>query len=69
MSRVDDSGMRVELQLAPGAEADRLLEGLVKAGCGLSKFDLQTPSLRAIFIDKVGPEAATAPARAEVARV
>ena len=69
VDRVDDSGMGVELQLAPGAEADRLLEALVKAGCGLSKFELQTPSLRAIFIDKVGPEAATAPAREEAAQV
>src|SRR5690349_15472884 len=69
VSKVDDSGMGVELQLAPDAEADRLLEALVKAGCGLSKFEQQTPSLRAIFIDKVGPEAATAPARTEVAHV
>ena len=69
VSRVDDSGMGVELELAPGAEAERLLEALVKAGCGLNKFELQTPSLRAIFISKVGPEAATAPALKEVARV
>lgn len=69
VSRVDDSGLGVELELAAGAEAERLLELLVKAGCGLNKFELQTPSLRAIFISKVGPEAATAPARDEVAHV
>ena len=69
VARVDDVGMGVELVLAPRAEADQLLELLVKAGCGLNRFELKSPSLRAIFIDKVGPEAAVAPARAEVAHV
>jgi ABC-2 type transport system ATP-binding protein len=69
VARVDDSGLGVEVQLAPGAEAERLLTALVNAGCGLNRFELQAPSLRAIFISKVGPEAATAPAREEVAHV
>jgi ABC-2 type transport system ATP-binding protein len=69
VARVDDVGMAVELMLAPGAEADQLLDLLVKAGCGLNRFELKSPSLRAIFIDKVGPEAAVAPAREEVAHV
>ncbi|HVX88604.1 MAG TPA: ATP-binding cassette domain-containing protein [Gemmatimonadales bacterium] len=67
VSTVDDAGLGVELELAPGTAPDHLLELLVKAGCGLNRFELQAPSLRAIFISKVGPEAATAPARAEVA--
>ena len=61
--------MTAELELTPGAQADLLLEALVKAGCGLNRFELKAPSLRAIFIDKVGPEAATAPAREEAAHV
>ncbi len=69
VATVDDTGMHVELELAPGAEADRLLERLVQAGCGLSRFELKAPSLRAIFISKVGPEAATAPATGEVSLV
>jgi ABC-2 type transport system ATP-binding protein len=69
VTKVDDTGLGVELELAPGAEADRLLETLVKAGCGMTRFELQAPSLRAIFIDKVGPDAVTVPAVAEVAHV
>jgi ABC-2 type transport system ATP-binding protein len=67
VASVDDTGLDVELELAPGAEADRLLESLVRAGCGLSRFELKAPSLRAIFIEKVGADAPTVPARAEVA--
>jgi ABC-2 type transport system ATP-binding protein len=66
VARVDDAGQSVEIELARGAQAETLLESLVKAGCGMTKFELKAPSLRAIFIDKVGPEAATAPAREEV---
>jgi ABC-2 type transport system ATP-binding protein len=69
VTKVDDTGLGVELELAPGAEADRLLETLVQAGCGMTRFELQAPSLRAIFIDKVGPDAVTVPAVAEVAHV
>lgn len=67
VASVDDTGLGVELELAKGAEADRLLEALVKAGCGLDQFEVKAPSLRAIFIEKVGPEAVVAPALAEVA--
>ena len=69
VSSLDDTGLGVELELAPGTHADRLLEALVRAGCGIDKFELQAPSLRAIFIAKVGPDAATPSARAEVAHV
>jgi ABC-2 type transport system ATP-binding protein len=68
VAKVDDVGRTIEVVLAPGAEADRLLERLVQAGCGMDHFELRAPSLRAIFIDKVGPEAAVAPAREEAAR-
>jgi len=69
VARVDDVGQSIEVELAKGAQAELLLELLVKAGCGMTRFELQAPSLRAIFIDKVGPEAATAPAREEAAHV
>jgi ABC-2 type transport system ATP-binding protein len=67
VASVDDTGLEVELELARGAEVDRLLESLVKAGCGLSRFELKAPSLRAIFIEKVGADAPTVPALPEVA--
>jgi ABC-2 type transport system ATP-binding protein len=69
VARVDDTGMDVELVLAPGAEVERLLAELVTAGCGLNRFELKAPSLRAIFIDKVGPDVVNVPAREEVAHV
>lgn len=67
VSHFDDTGLGIELQLAPGAQADRLLESLVKAGCGLDRFELKAPSLRAIFIEKVGADAPVVPALPEVA--
>ncbi len=60
VSRVDDSGSTAEVELAPGAEAGRLLKSLVDAGVGLVRFEVIEPSLHAIFIAKVGPEAAQA---------
>lgn len=62
-----DDGVTAEVQLAPGAAADALLRGLVQAGAGLTRFEVKAPSLRAIFIAKVGAEAAQAPA-SEVTR-
>jgi ABC-2 type transport system ATP-binding protein len=62
-----DDGVRGEVELAPNASADALLRGLVQAGVGLTRFEVKAPSLRTIFIDKVGPEAAQAPASGEVA--
>jgi len=69
VASVDDTGLGIELELAPGVDADRLLALLVGAGCGLSHFELKAPSLRAIFISKVGLDAAVAPARGEVSLV
>jgi ABC-2 type transport system ATP-binding protein len=47
------------------ADAQRLLSALVGAGVGLRKFELVTPSLHQIFVEKVGPEAAVAERRDE----
>lgn len=60
VARVDDSGSSAEVELAPGADHNRLLRALVEAGVGLVRFEVIEPSLQSIFISKVGPGAATA---------
>jgi ABC-2 type transport system ATP-binding protein len=67
VARVDDSGASAEVELAAGAEPEKLLKALVLADVGLSRFEVVEPSLQSIFIAKVGPEAAIPAARAEVA--
>jgi len=56
-------------ELAAGGRAGDL-KALVTSGARLSRFELAEPSLNKIFVDLVGPDAATAAARpdAEVAR-
>lgn len=66
-SRVDDSGGSAEVELAPGVDPDRLLKAMVSADIGLSRFEVIEPSLEAIFIAKVGPDAARPMAREVVA--
>jgi ABC-2 type transport system ATP-binding protein len=60
--RSDDYGASAEVTLAPQASGDALLEALLGAGVGISRFELVEPSLQSIFIAKVGADAATAPA-------
>jgi ABC-2 type transport system ATP-binding protein len=67
VSRVDDAGASAEVELAPGTDPERLLKALVLADVGLTRFQVIEPSLQSIFIAKVGPEAASPIARAEVA--
>jgi ABC-2 type transport system ATP-binding protein len=43
----------VEVLLAPGANAQELLQRLVGAGAQLTKFELVEPTLHDIFIEKV----------------
>lgn len=62
VAKVDDYGASAEVELATGSEGERLLHALVGAGVGLSRFEVVEPSLQAIFIAKVGPQAATAAA-------
>jgi ABC-2 type transport system ATP-binding protein len=66
VARLDDAGGTAEVELAPGAEAEKLLKALVMADVGLSRFEVVEPSLQSIFIAKVGQEAAK-PAAREVA--
>ena len=64
----EGSAQYAELELAVGADAQDVLKGLVSSGARLAKFELAEPSLNKIFVDLVGPEAATAAAHPEVAR-
>jgi ABC-2 type transport system ATP-binding protein len=63
VERVDDYGASAEVQLAAGADPDRLLRALVGTDVGLSRFEVVEASLQSIFIAKVGAEAAVAPAQ------
>ena len=62
VERVQDSGQQAELELASGADAQDVLRALINSGARLSRFELASPSLHKIFVDLVGPEAATAAA-------
>lgn len=68
IASVKDDGASAEVELAAAASGEALLSALVQAGVGLSRFEIISPSLRTIFISKVGAEAATAPARQEPPR-
>ena len=62
IAKVQDFGQEAELELADGADAQEILRALVTSGARLSRFELASPSLHKIFVDLVGPDAATAPA-------
>src|SRR2546425_8286934 len=63
VTKVDDYGQYAEVELAPGADAQRILAALVSSGARLSRFELVEPSLNKIFIVLVGPAAARQEAR------
>jgi ABC-2 type transport system ATP-binding protein len=48
---------QLEIELAPGADAQELLRRLVTAGAVISKFEQVEPSLNDIFIEQVGGRA------------
>jgi ABC-2 type transport system ATP-binding protein len=62
VARIQDFGQEAELELTPGADPQEILRALVNSGARLARFELATPSLHTIFVDLVGPEAATAAA-------
>ena len=66
VERVEDNGATAEAQLATGSGPDELLRALVESGAGISRFEVIEPSLEAIFINKVGVEAARPIAREDV---
>ena len=56
VANVDDQNLFYELELAPGASPQRLLERLVSAGAPITRFELVQPSLHQIFLQTVGAE-------------
>lgn len=60
VAKLDDYGATADVELAPAAEPEALLEALVREGVGLRRFEVVEPSLQAIFIAKVGDAAVAA---------
>ena len=58
VQKVDDNNRYFEIELADGASSQELLHRLIGAGAQIERFELITPSLHQIFLDRVG--AATA---------
>jgi ABC-2 type transport system ATP-binding protein len=65
VAKHDGSAQYAELELATGADPQRILAALVTSGARLSRFEIAEPSLNKIFIDLVGPDAAVAAAQPE----
>jgi ABC-2 type transport system ATP-binding protein len=68
VAKIQDFGQQAELELAEGADAQEILRALVTSGARLSRFELASPSLHKIFVDLVGPDAATAAANPATGR-
>lgn len=60
VAKADDYRKYAEVELAPNADPQRLLEEIVRSGARVSRFEIAEPTLNKIFVDLVGPEAATA---------
>lgn len=56
-------GLELEVELAAGVDAQRLLAALCGAAVALRRFEVVTPSLHQIFVERVGREAAATAAR------
>jgi ABC-2 type transport system ATP-binding protein len=52
--RVDDHNRYFEIDLAPGADSQVLLQQLLRAGAVIQRFERVQPSLHQIFIQRVG---------------
>ena len=62
VAKSDNYGQFAEVELAEGATSQRLLTRLLEVGAQINRFEVTEPSLHKIFLDRVGPEAATAAA-------
>ncbi len=67
VAKADRYGQFAELELAGGADPQRLLQALVGAGARVTRFEITEPSLHKIFLDKVGPDVASAASGREAA--
>jgi ABC-2 type transport system ATP-binding protein len=54
VQRADDSNRALEIELAHGADPQKLLRRLVDAGVVVERFEMVQPSLHRIFLDAVG---------------
>ena len=54
-----------EVKLADGVESQKLLAALLGAGIALRRFEVVTPTLHQIFVEKVGAAATVAERRPE----
>ena len=54
IDRMDDNNRFFEIELAQNADPQELLQRLVGAGARIERFELITPSLHQIFLDRVG---------------
>jgi ABC-2 type transport system ATP-binding protein len=54
VQRSDDSTRTLEIELARGADPQKLLRRLVDAGVAIERFEMVQPSLHRIFLDAVG---------------
>ena len=54
VERADDSNRAFEIELAAGADPQRLLRRLVESGTAIERFELVHPSLHQIFLQRVG---------------
>jgi ABC-2 type transport system ATP-binding protein len=54
VQRSDDSNRTLEIELARGADPQKLLRRLVDAGVAIERFEMVQPSLHRIFLDAVG---------------
>ena len=56
----DDSGVFAELKLKEGVDPQLVLERLMRTGVRIRRFERIEQSLNRIFLDKAGPDAASA---------
>jgi ABC-2 type transport system ATP-binding protein len=54
VSKYDDQNQYFEIELAPNADPQQLLQRVVRGGARISRFELIQPSLHQIFLDRVG---------------
>ena len=54
VARTDDHNRYLDLELAPGADAQELLRRVVDTGAAIQRFELVLPSLHQIFLERVG---------------
>ncbi len=54
VARADDQNRYYEIELAPGADAQVLLQRVIATGATIQRFELVQPSLHQIFLEKVG---------------